>query len=145
MQRDWFCNKCTLQFDKKYVFDLHLSLVHGEKIKLKSEPQDSKENHQEFQRSENNCSDLEVVTSLKCDVCDSFFKTKKNLKEHISPVHEGKKPFKCEICETCFTEKRTLKNHIASVHGEKRPFHCNICDAVFTEKKKHECTHCHSS
>ena len=26
-----FCNRCVLQFDKKYVFDLHLSLVHGEK------------------------------------------------------------------------------------------------------------------
>ena len=26
-----FCNKCVLQFDKKYVFDLHLKLVHGEK------------------------------------------------------------------------------------------------------------------
>jgi hypothetical protein len=29
---DMFCKRCTLQFDKKYVFDLHLLLVHGEKI-----------------------------------------------------------------------------------------------------------------
>ena len=29
---DMFCNKCTLQFDKKYVFDLHLFLVHGGKM-----------------------------------------------------------------------------------------------------------------
>ena len=26
-----FCNRCVLQFEKKYVFDLHLKLVHGEK------------------------------------------------------------------------------------------------------------------
>ena len=26
---DWFCELCTLQFDKKIVFDLHLKLVHG--------------------------------------------------------------------------------------------------------------------
>ena len=58
---DLFCEKCTLQFDKKYVFDLHLSLVHGEKVKVKCEPQDCKENHQEFQTPENNYSDLEVV------------------------------------------------------------------------------------
>ena len=32
-----FCEKCTLQFDKEYVFDLHLSLVHGEKIGVKKE------------------------------------------------------------------------------------------------------------
>ena len=25
---DWFCELCTLQFDKKIVFDLHLKLVH---------------------------------------------------------------------------------------------------------------------
>ena len=40
MNIDWFCHKCTLQFDKKYVFDLHLSLVHGVEMKVKSEPQD---------------------------------------------------------------------------------------------------------
>ena len=34
---DFFCNKCSLQFDKKYVFDLHLFLVHGEKIEVKKE------------------------------------------------------------------------------------------------------------
>ena len=26
-----FCNRCVLQFEKKYAFDLHLKLVHGEK------------------------------------------------------------------------------------------------------------------
>ena len=39
MKRDFFCDKCSLQFDKMYVFDLHLSLVHGEEIKVKSELQ----------------------------------------------------------------------------------------------------------
>ena len=27
--KDWFCELCTLQFDKKVVFDLHQKLVHG--------------------------------------------------------------------------------------------------------------------
>ena len=35
---DSFCEKCTLQFDNKHLFDLHLSLVHGEKIKMTNEP-----------------------------------------------------------------------------------------------------------
>ena len=34
---DLFCIECNLQFDKKYVFDLHLSSEHGDKIELKSE------------------------------------------------------------------------------------------------------------
>ena len=66
---DFFCNKCNLQFGKKYVFDLHLSLLHGEKIKVKSEPQIYDENSQMFQTPEKNCSDVEVVTSLNCDIC----------------------------------------------------------------------------
>ena len=33
--RHWFCTLCTLQFDKKVVFDLHQKLVHGiDSIKL---------------------------------------------------------------------------------------------------------------
>ena len=30
-QQDFFCTQCSLQFGKKYVFDVHLSLVHGKK------------------------------------------------------------------------------------------------------------------
>ena len=36
-QHDLFCNQCLLQFGKKYVFDLHLSLVHGKKLVIKNE------------------------------------------------------------------------------------------------------------
>ena len=36
--RDLFCKQCLLQFGKKYVFDLHLSLVHGKKmVQIKTE------------------------------------------------------------------------------------------------------------
>ena len=51
-----------------------------------------------------------------------------------------KKPFKCNICDTSFTKKGNLKKHVASVHEGKKPFQCNICDASFAQKallKKH--------
>ena len=32
-----FCENCSLQFDKKIVFDLHLSLLHREKIGVENE------------------------------------------------------------------------------------------------------------
>ena len=88
---DLFCEKCTLQFDKKYVFDLHLSLVHGQKRKVRKEPLIDVENFQEPQISENNLSDHETEDCLKCNICDSSFKSKKELKNHIRSVHEGKK------------------------------------------------------
>ena len=52
MSRDFFCERCSLQFSKKYVFDLHLSLVHGEKIEVKVESPICEENLQESQISE---------------------------------------------------------------------------------------------
>ena len=36
--RDLYCYECYLQFDIKHVFDVHLSVVHGEKLDIKQEP-----------------------------------------------------------------------------------------------------------
>ena len=32
-----YCEKCSLQFDKKIVYDIHLSFVHKMNIEVKSE------------------------------------------------------------------------------------------------------------
>ena len=34
---DLFCSLCLLQFGKKSVFDLHLTLVHDKKVEIKTE------------------------------------------------------------------------------------------------------------
>ena len=52
MSENWFCKICLLQFDKQYVFDLHLSLVHGEKIEVKVELPLYEENLQESRITE---------------------------------------------------------------------------------------------
>ena len=52
MSKDSFCDKCTLQFNNKHIFGLHLSLVHGEKIEVKKEPKICEENLQEHQENE---------------------------------------------------------------------------------------------
>ena len=130
-----FCKRCNLQFGKKYVFDLHLSLVHGEKMEIENEQSKYREDFQETQISGKIISDHVLDTSLKCDKCSSVFKTKGNLKRHIESVHEGKKPFKCNICDSSFSRNTHLNAHIASVHEGKKPFKCNICDASFTQRK----------
>ena len=33
-----YCYECSLQFDTKYVFDIHLSVTHGKKLDIKQEP-----------------------------------------------------------------------------------------------------------
>ena len=39
--KDFFCEQCQLQFDKKIVFDIHLKIVHKEN-RIKSELVDTK-------------------------------------------------------------------------------------------------------
>ena len=100
-----FCEKCSLQFDKKYVFDLHLSLVHGEKIEVKNEPLVCEDNLKEPQM--NKVVD-KTFKCMECKICEAVFRQKGALKTHIASVHDSKKPFKCKICDSCFVTKQNL-------------------------------------
>ena len=75
-----FCKNCSLQFDKKIVYDIHLSFVHNINIKVKSE-----EKTIEIKEKQNIVnSNPKGNNSHKCN--------KKQHVEHIKSVHEGKKP-----------------------------------------------------
>ena len=131
-QQDLFCLQCNLQFGKKLVFDLHLSLVHGKKFDTKTEAKgdfsepDLDEDTTSKDQGENN--------SYQCEICQRCFKVKGNLKTHVASVHEGKKPFKCEICDKSFPLKGEMKKHITSVHEGMKAFKCDICDKSFSMK-----------
>ena len=76
MSRDFFCERCSLQFGKKYVFDLHLSLVHGEKIEVKVELPLCEENLQDSQISEKefSCQSLDKREKpFNCNMCNASF------------------------------------------------------------------------
>ena len=127
--RDFFCEECSLQFGKKLVFDLHLSLVHGKETKIKQEPNTCGITAEE---SETSVSNHKVDQSCKCDICSACFKTNYLLKKHISSVHEEEKPFECDICDTKFTAKQN--RHIVAIHEGRKPFKCDNCGTCFTQK-----------
>ena len=128
---DMYCTKCSLQFDKKIIFDMHLSIVHKEIIDIKKEPTCSTlmENSDETRST----SVQEKKKPFKCDMCDYSFSEKGSLKRHIASVHEGKKPFKCDVCSYSASERANLKRHIESVH-EGIKYICVICDKGFSSK-----------
>ena len=136
--RDLYCEKCTLQFNKKYDFDLHSDLVHGiwEETKVKKKPTIKEEKFEQLQQSEE-----KIEKPYECNNCSAAFPTKSRLNRHVTSVHVGKKPFQCNICDAKFSMKQQMKRHEDSVHAGKKPFQCNICDAKFSMKqqmKSHE-------
>ena len=136
--RDIYCYDCSLQFDTKCVFDIHLSVVHGEKLDIKQES-DSQPSvihkeleikHQDEENTQKNESKRKKVSmktasgqkgkeKFKCHICNAKFEQKGDLTEHVITVHEGKKPFQCGICNANFGQKGTLKKHVATVQKEK--------------------------
>ena len=86
--RDWYCQKCSLQFDKKSVFDLHLSLVHGEKLEIKVEQNldqkllDESEESQEFGLFESETMRTSEEIQKKLKEIDTKYQMKK-----ISLIH----------------------------------------------------------
>ena len=118
-QQDLFCIQCKLQFGKKLVFDLHLSLVHGKKVEIKTK---AKSNLSESELDEEMSEDHRGNNSYKCEICHSCFKLRGNLKKHVAAIHKEQKPFKCEICDYSCSRKQNLKFHVDSVQGNWKPF-----------------------
>ena len=117
--KDWYCSRCSLQFDKKVIFDMHLSIVHKEIVEIKEESITFKD--------EPNLDTENVL--LMCDICDSMFETQITLNQHIDSQHVKNDTFTCETCDYTCPKKYTLKKHIESVHEKKKPFKCDICDS----------------
>ena len=107
-----FCDKCSLQFDKKIVYDIHLSVVH--KIKGISDIEEKTiEIKNENTKSNKNQSSLDLIIegtkSHKCLICDYTTSNKGHLKQHIDSIHKGKKPHACLICDYTTSHKGHLK------------------------------------
>ena len=81
--KDLYCELCSLQFNKKNIFDLHMSMLHGKEIQIKKKPV-TLENEM----------DLEKITekqSIQCEICQASYQTKQGLKRHKLSVHDGSK------------------------------------------------------
>ena len=112
---DLFCNLCHLQFDKKSVFDIHMSFVHEKTLIINSEnleftnSEDSEPKHDNEicpktkQNKIRPCKDIENINLID------------NRLDNIKSVHEGIEKFKCDICYYETKWNYILKKHIESV------------------------------
>ena len=143
--KDLFCELCSMQFDKKVVYDIHMSFVHkkteeiynNDQTMIKIENEDltqevafeSTQNSQKF----NSSNERTEKSSMKHSFCDDkippHIPSKKNkLSEHIVVVQKIKKSYNCSVCNHSFSLKCKLKRHFEAVHEGKKPHKCSICE-----------------
>lgn len=91
--------------------------------------------------------------TCKCKVCNTPFASKKELRTHVSDVHQGK-GYPCEICSKTFRDKYSGNRHMESSHLKIDKVTCNICKKeiqkeylhkhlqIHTTRDKFKCTHC---
>ena len=83
-KKDWFCYKCSLQFDSQHVYSLHLKLLHKNKIAKKS-----------------------IINELK-SIETLASKEKSDSSNQILSEKNEKKNFKCEVCQYSSSQKSSL-------------------------------------
>ena len=135
---NFFEECCSLQFDEKSIFDIHLSIVHGKNIvqsdhqaklveikveneKLMPQSKNTKPNMNHKKQVDPFQIKHKESKSHKCSVCDYSCTQKQDLKRHIDAIHENKKPHKCSICDQSFSLKDSLNKHIEFVHEKVKP------------------------
>ena len=133
-----FCRKCSLQFYKKIVFDVHMSFVHNIGNNLAND-----EKLNEIKEENGSSQETDIAKPNENSAKQTVNHA---LETNINSVHEEKKPHKCSICDYSCSKKSVLKTHIDSVHEKKKPHKCQICDYSGSQKehlKTH--TYCISS
>ena len=137
--RNLYCEECSLQFENKLLFDLHISLKHRKRIQGAKVPEIYKEKSPKPQTKKKSISDhvipgkpynFETINSAI-----SLHESKSSLKIHNESNSRKKKLFKCSSCEGSFTSKQHLENHNKTEHKKEKSVECKICRRVFSRKQ----------
>ena len=149
--KDLYCFLCSLQFDKKVIYDIHQKIVHN--YVSREEPSVLTEIKTEAQeidvptesRNDATTSGKIELTGRKyfaCPHCNKTFTRSSSVKRH-ERIHNGKKPFACRYCDKTFIESVKLRRH-ERIHTSEKPFACKYCEKTFNQSgilKRHENIH----
>jgi len=72
---------------------------------------------------------------LKCNICSTFFVSRKSLKSHQLSEHFALMKFKCNLCEDAFICKDTMLRHNVFKHNIGG-FTCEMCDIKYHNKRE---------
>ena len=86
---------------------------------------------------ENKPSPEPPAKQFMCGVCNKYFGNQKNLRVHISEIHEGKRgQFPCDVCNKVFPRKRNMERHKNALHLKNSPV-CYMCHKAVVNLEMH--------
>ncbi|XP_035732691.1 zinc finger protein 615-like isoform X2 [Vespa mandarinia] len=105
-QKPWYeCEECHEKFKHQMSLKAHKERIHEGK----------------------------VDPIYQCDICNTSYRVKQLLINHIRSKHNGEKRYKCAQCEKGFNDTKSLYNHVL-LHTGKKPFVCEYCNMSFRRK-----------
>ncbi|KAK7878759.1 hypothetical protein WMY93_030919 [Mugilogobius chulae] len=143
-EKPYSCSVCGKQFAHKIELCNHM-FVHGNRFATKNQSNDSEP--QEGSASE------QTQVSKSCSFCGKVFSYASTLRQHMI-THSNERPFSCSMCDSKFKNKHGLKDHMMSIHKIQviptKQNHggilkvCTVCGKAFVKNsllKKHMRTH----
>ena len=106
--RNHSCDVCGMAFYEKYSLRVHQTSHFYTSLK----------------------SDKDVSSGFTCHICQKYFKTKKDMKNHL--VAHSTKKYSCEFCNKRFSLKYNYLRH-RRIHTGDRPYKCGLCENAFSD------------
>ena len=106
--RNHSCDVCGMAFYEKYSLRVHQT--------------------SHFYTSQK--SDKDLSSGFSCHICQKYFKTKKDMKNHL--VAHSTKKYSCDFCNKRFSLKYNYLRH-RRIHTGDRPYKCGLCEHAFSD------------
>lgn len=130
--QDFYCDDCSLPFERKEILIRHIRQIHFKERKHVCEICG-----RAFFESSNFKIHYNAHFNLKpykCDICKKFFTTAQSLKIH-KRIHSDDRRYVCDICGRAFIQRAPFKSHVRRVHNDERKYKCQVCKKAYKEKK----------
>ena len=110
------CSECEQTFENEIKRDFHVKVKHTRYLSCNicSETLDGSIRSYALHKKEVH------GDGRLCEICDQFFDTKEDVKEHQDDVHLGAQ-YKCKLCPAEI-KYATIKSHMEKVHNPEKPF-----------------------
>jgi len=115
----YYCDLCTFSSTKKREVRVHKETIHNCQPVVKDA----------------------ISSSYNCDLCESVFKNKSSLTDHLNYKHVGIK-YPCDKCDFKAARKSNLRNHYLSKHSNEKLLcdECSFQTALPRQLKHHKLT-----